>query len=329
MTDEALLAVPSPMADLPAGTSFGTLVHAVLETTDPQAPDLLAELRVRSAEQLARRAAPLTPDQLAHALLPVLHTPLGPLAAGITLRDIPIRDRLAELDFEVPLAGGDESGGDESGGDGPTPASPWGSWHRSCAVTCARTIRWPATPTGSRHRGSPGCRCAGTSPAAWTRCCGYPDRATWSSTTRPTGWVRSAARRAIRQAGPRRPAPDSAAAAGGRSSAIPQGLSAWHYRPAALDAVMAESDYPLAGAAVLRCAASLPALAAARVRPGAAHRRGAVPVRARHVRARHAAGRRAAVRGVRLAAAGGAGHRVCRTCSTAPVDPSPPPGGAG
>lgn len=33
------------MADLPAGAKFGTLVHAVLETADPLAADLGAELR--------------------------------------------------------------------------------------------------------------------------------------------------------------------------------------------------------------------------------------------------------------------------------------------
>src|SRR5690606_1712511 len=38
-------------------------------------------------------------------LLPVLRTPLGPL--GVTLADIAPSDRLAELDFELPLAGGD------------------------------------------------------------------------------------------------------------------------------------------------------------------------------------------------------------------------------
>jgi exodeoxyribonuclease V beta subunit len=36
-------------------------------------------------------------------------TPLGPLAGGLTLRDIGLRDRLCELDFEIPLAGGDLS----------------------------------------------------------------------------------------------------------------------------------------------------------------------------------------------------------------------------
>ena len=37
-------------------------------------------------------------------------TPLGPLAGGLTLRHIGLRDRLRELDFEIPLAGGDLSG---------------------------------------------------------------------------------------------------------------------------------------------------------------------------------------------------------------------------
>jgi exodeoxyribonuclease V beta subunit len=47
------------------------------------------------------------PDELADALLAVVDSPLGPLAEGRTLRSIPLRDRLAELDFELPLAGGD------------------------------------------------------------------------------------------------------------------------------------------------------------------------------------------------------------------------------
>jgi exodeoxyribonuclease V beta subunit len=34
-------------------------------------------------------------------------TPLGPLAEGLTLRQIGLSDRLCELDFEFPLAGGD------------------------------------------------------------------------------------------------------------------------------------------------------------------------------------------------------------------------------
>jgi chaperone required for assembly of F1-ATPase len=45
--------------------------------------------------------------QLADALVPMHDTSLGPLADGLTLRQIGLSDRLCELDFEFPLAGGD------------------------------------------------------------------------------------------------------------------------------------------------------------------------------------------------------------------------------
>src|SRR5262249_43251808 len=45
--------------------------------------------------------------ELATALVPMHDTPLGPLAADLTLRQIGLPDRLRELDFEFPLAGGD------------------------------------------------------------------------------------------------------------------------------------------------------------------------------------------------------------------------------
>jgi exodeoxyribonuclease V beta subunit len=105
--EPATEAVVSPMAALPAGATFGTLVHAVLEHADPQAPDLEAELLRHVTEQL--RFAPVAAEagELAAALVPLHHTPLGPLAPGVTLADIALRDRLRELDFEFPLAGGD------------------------------------------------------------------------------------------------------------------------------------------------------------------------------------------------------------------------------
>ncbi|VBA35435.1 RecBCD enzyme subunit RecB [Mycobacterium innocens] len=97
----------TPLAAMPSGAAFGSLVHAVLETADPQAADLAGEL-----EEQVRRHAPWWPvdtdaAELATALVPMHDSPLGPLAGGLTLRQIGVRDRLRELDFEIPLAGGD------------------------------------------------------------------------------------------------------------------------------------------------------------------------------------------------------------------------------
>ena len=99
--------VPSPMADLPVGATFGSLVHAVLEHADPHAPDLRDELLQHITEQLVWWPVDLSPDELADALVAVCDTPLGPLASGATLHDIGHSDRLCELDFELPLGGGD------------------------------------------------------------------------------------------------------------------------------------------------------------------------------------------------------------------------------
>ena len=117
-TGEQLRLVASPFADLPSGTAFGTLVHSVLEDVDTTAADLAAELLRRCTDEVARRLTGVDPARLAAALMPVLGTPLGPLADGLALRDIKPHDRLAELDFELPLAGGDRARrGDPALGD--------------------------------------------------------------------------------------------------------------------------------------------------------------------------------------------------------------------
>ncbi|MFT4289374.1 UvrD-helicase domain-containing protein [Nocardioides sp.] len=99
-----------PMAQLPAGATFGSLVHAVLEHADPQASDLREELLTHVTEQLRWWPVDATPEDLADGLVPMNHSPLGPLADGLTLAEIPLRDRLRELEFEFPLAGGDLRG---------------------------------------------------------------------------------------------------------------------------------------------------------------------------------------------------------------------------
>ncbi|WP_432476179.1 UvrD-helicase domain-containing protein [Nocardioides sp. GXQ0305] len=105
--DAAGAGTPSPMAGLPVGATFGSLVHGVLEHADPDAPDLRAELATRLAEQLVRWPVDLDRDQLVDALVAVHDTPLGSLTGDVTLREVPLADRLRELEFELPLAGGD------------------------------------------------------------------------------------------------------------------------------------------------------------------------------------------------------------------------------
>ena len=86
--------VPSPMAALPVGATFGSLVHGVLEHADPQAPDLRAELLAHVREQLVQWPVDLDPEDLADALVAVCDSPLGPLAHHVTLRQIGRADRL-------------------------------------------------------------------------------------------------------------------------------------------------------------------------------------------------------------------------------------------
>jgi exodeoxyribonuclease V beta subunit len=99
--------VPSPMASLPVGATFGSLVHAVLEHADPAADDFRAELVRLIEEQLVWWPVELDTGELADALVAVCRSPLGPLAGDRTLLSLGLPDRLRELDFEVPLAGGD------------------------------------------------------------------------------------------------------------------------------------------------------------------------------------------------------------------------------
>ncbi len=102
--------VASPMEGLPAGATFGSLVHAVLEHADSQAADLTAELRARVAEQQQWWSVDATPDAIAEALVPMHLTSLGPLADNTRLVDLGLPERLCELDFEFPMAGGEGAG---------------------------------------------------------------------------------------------------------------------------------------------------------------------------------------------------------------------------
>ena len=265
------LAVPSPMADLPVGTGFGTLVHAVFESADLTAPDLRAELLRCVHAELDRHPTPaVDPDALADALVPVARTPLGPLADGRCLADIAPRDRLAELDFELPLAGGDTPGADVRLGD--------------------------LVPLLRRHL------------PAGDLLAGYPDRLAALAGQPLRGYLTGSIDAVLRLAGPRFAVVDYKTNwLGPIGPDGPEPLVAAHYTPERLAAAMLDAHYPLQA---LLYAAALHRFLRWRLPgydPQPAPRRGAVPVPARHVRAGRSGGRRRALRCLLLAAARGAG----------------------
>jgi exodeoxyribonuclease V beta subunit len=109
----ALEAVPALLSNTPAGTRVGTFVHGVLEAADFAAPVLADELAARVAEAGRRRTVDVgDPIMLADGLRAAIETPLGPLVGEARLRDLARGDRLDELAFELPLAGGEEPNGE-------------------------------------------------------------------------------------------------------------------------------------------------------------------------------------------------------------------------
>lgn len=94
----------SALAELPGGTQFGSLVHEILEQVDPASSDLNEALRNTIDELVGRYPlAGLDTDALALGLFQSLTTPLGVLTGQRSLRDLGAANRLAELDFELPL----------------------------------------------------------------------------------------------------------------------------------------------------------------------------------------------------------------------------------
>jgi len=100
------------LADAPGGAAFGTLVHRVLERTDFADPDVRGALREELDAELAwRRVDVGQRDTLVTGLADALATPLGPGLGGLRLDGLDRADRLDELGFELPLVGGDRPHG--------------------------------------------------------------------------------------------------------------------------------------------------------------------------------------------------------------------------
>jgi exodeoxyribonuclease V beta subunit len=88
-------------------------VHSVLEKCDFAAADLRSALlgAVRD-QQASYLEGPLDAELLAEGLEAALLTPLDGWAGGARLRDLSRADRLDELGFELPVAGGDDPNGE-------------------------------------------------------------------------------------------------------------------------------------------------------------------------------------------------------------------------
>jgi exodeoxyribonuclease V beta subunit len=88
-------------------------VHSVLEKADLSAADLRSALLDAVHDQQASYlGGPLDAELLAEGLEAAVLTPLDGWADGARLRDLSRADRLDELGFELPVAGGDDPTGE-------------------------------------------------------------------------------------------------------------------------------------------------------------------------------------------------------------------------
>jgi exodeoxyribonuclease V beta subunit len=200
----------SPWGGIPGGTEVGTFVHALLEKVDFAASDLSAEVDAAMRATGAWGAgigggSPAFGEGLAAALT----TPLGSLLPGVCLRDIARRDRADELSFELPLVGGDHPTGQVSTAD---IAAVLGPYLREGGPLAgyARRLMDPLLATTLRGY------LTGSLDLVFRRSPG-DGPARWYVADYKTNWLGE-------DNGP---------------------LTAWHYRPTALDAEMQRRHYPL------------------------------------------------------------------------------------
>ena len=113
-----------PLANMPAGARVGTVVHSALAAIDFSAADLHEELdgALRDAGWLESRGLRDREHAVA-GLAAAIETPLGTQAGLPALRSWRRADRLDELEFELPLAGGEHAHGEVGArGDRAAPA---------------------------------------------------------------------------------------------------------------------------------------------------------------------------------------------------------------
>jgi exodeoxyribonuclease V beta subunit len=203
--DRALGATISLWDALPGGAGFGTLVHTVLEQVDDPRDDVL--VRDVVARQVARYAPGTDIGLLTSGLVAALATPLGDVTGGLALRDLPAANRLSELDFELPLSGGDEVQAGEVLLSHLVPL-----WRRHC-------------PTGQLS--------------------GYADSLAQLDDVPLRGYLTGSIDAVLRISDPAAARFVVVDYKTNRLGGHEEPLTAWHYRAAALETAMIEAHYPL------------------------------------------------------------------------------------
>jgi exodeoxyribonuclease V beta subunit len=200
-TDRPLL-----LGEMPGGVRIGTLVHSLFEELDFAGAELPQALREGLAVGEARSGV-LVGDlgTVADGLLAAIETPLGPVGGGVRLRDLARADRVDEMNFELPLVGGDRA-------------------TTELSVRDIGDVLRAHLPDGD--------------PVA-----PYADRlADPTLEVGLRGYLTGSLDLVMRLPGPRFVVADYKT---NRLAGEDELLTAWHYRPAALEAEMMRSHYPL------------------------------------------------------------------------------------
>jgi exodeoxyribonuclease V beta subunit len=203
--DEALRATTSSWDALPGGAGFGTLVHTALEHLGDPTDD--EAVRTVVGAQVARLGPGIDTELLSSALLTAIATPLGERADGHALRDIAPVDRLPELDFELPLTGGDEP-------------------------RTAQVVLGDLVPLWRQH--------CSTGPLS-----GYADALDDLPYAPLRGYLTGSIDAVLRVGEPASRRYLVVDYKTNRLGGYDEPLTAWHYRPAALETAMIEAHYPL------------------------------------------------------------------------------------
>jgi exodeoxyribonuclease V beta subunit len=104
-----------PLAHIARGADAGVLLHGVLEHLDftlAREPDAVED-RIRDLLPRSGLPGPVDVLTMAGGIRAAVATPLGPLVGDAALADVPVTDRLDELDFDLPIAGGYDPRGRE------------------------------------------------------------------------------------------------------------------------------------------------------------------------------------------------------------------------